>query len=109
MENNTVNWKVTSLNRELPDGDQYPEGKVLYAVWEASYEEGGKVASCGGSVGFREADPQHYTPYSQLTEEQVLQWIFEALGPDQVVSIQEALYQQVQNLISPKQADGVPW
>lgn len=108
-DNNAVQWKVSSLERTLPDGDVYPEGKVCVAFWQASYEEGDQTASCYGNVVFGDADPQQYTPYSQLTEEQVLQWIFESLGPDKVVTIQEDLYRQVQEALNPTYANGVPW
>lgn len=109
MANNTVQWQVGNLDRSLPDGDQYPEGKVYSAGWYATYEENGESAYAYGSVGFGEADPQHYTPYSQLTQEEVLQWVFETLGPDAVVSIQESLYKQVQEKLNPTHASGVPW
>lgn len=109
MSDTTVQWKVSGLDRTLPDGDQYPEGKVYAGGWIATYEEGGITASAYGSVVFGEADPQHYTPYSQITEEEALQWIFSVLGPERVVSIQESLYQEVQQKLNPTSANGVPW
>jgi len=35
--------------------------------------------------------------------------VFEVLGPDTIVSIQEGLYQQVQEKLHPSHANGKPW
>lgn len=104
-----VVWNVSGLDRTLPDGDAYPEGKVFAGGWTADYSENGASAHAYGSVGFGEADPASYTPYSQITKEQALEWIFAVLGPDQVINIQEGLYKQVQEQLNPTTANGKPW
>jgi hypothetical protein len=50
-----------------------------------------------------------FIPFNSLTEEKDLDWVFNALGVDQVVNIEETLYNQIQEKISPKDAAGVPW
>jgi hypothetical protein len=102
-------WDIAQLDRHLPDGDTCPDGAVYTAHWTASLEEDGESASAYGSVGFGSPDPSTFVPFSQLTKEEVLNWVFEALGPDQVVSIQEALYNQIQEKIHPTSEAGVPW
>ena len=102
-------WDIAQLERHLPDGDTCPDGSVYTAHWTASLEEDGESASAYGSVGFGSPDPSTFVPFSQLTKEEVLNWVFEALGPDQVVSIQEALYNQIQEKIHPTSEAGVPW
>jgi len=102
-------WAIANLERHLPDGDICPDGAVYTAHWTASLEESGETAGCYGSVGIGAPDPSNFTPFSSLTEEQVLGWVFDTLGVDQVVSIEEALYNQVQDKINPKDASGVPW
>jgi hypothetical protein len=85
-------------------------GTFLMAIhWTASLEEDGESASVYGSVGFSDPDPATFVPFSELTKEEVLNWVFEALGVDQVISIQEALYQQIQEKINPTSEAGVPW
>jgi hypothetical protein len=86
-------WDIAQLERHLPDGDTCPDGAVYTAHWTASLEEDGESASAYGSVGFSDPDPATFVPFSELTKEEVLSWVFEALGVDQVTSIQEALYQ----------------
>jgi hypothetical protein len=104
-----ANWAIANLERHLPDGDTCPDGAVYTAHWTASLEQDGKSASAYGSVGFGDPNPDSFTPFSSLTEEQVLTWVFETLGVDQVVTIEESLYNQVQQEINPTSAAGVPW
>lgn len=105
---NTV-WAIVSLERHLPDGEAYPDGAVYAAHWTAFLEEDGESASAYGSVGFGAPNPNKFTPFNSLTEEQVLTWVFDALGVNQVVNIQESLYKQIQQKIHPTSASGVPW
>lgn len=102
-------WAIANLERKLPDGNTPPDGQVYTAHWTASLEEQGESASAYGSVGFSDPDPSNYTPFDQLTEGEVLNWVFDALGVDQVTSIQEALYQQIQQKLNPTSATGTPW
>ena len=104
-----VVWSVPGVDRHLPDGDVCPQGCVYAGGWNATYEENGESAYAYGSVAFPEPDPNNYTPYSQLTEQEVLQWVFDALGVDKVVQIQESLYQRVQEKLNPTHKNGTPW
>lgn len=104
-----VLWSVPRVERRLPDGDACPEGCVYAGSWNATYEENGESARAYGTVNFPEPDPSNYTPYSQLTEQEVLQWVFDTLGVDRVVQIQENLYQQVQEQLHPTHESGTPW
>lgn len=104
-----VTWDIAQLERKLPDGDTCPDGAVYTAHWTASLEESGESASAYGSVGFGDPDPATFVPFSQLTKEEVLNWVFAALGPDQVVSIQEGLNNQIQQKLNPTSEAGVPW
>jgi hypothetical protein len=105
---NTV-WAIANLERHLPDGEVCPDGAVYTAHWTASLEENGETASAYGSVGFSDPDPSTFTPYSQLTEAEVVNWVLAALGVDQVVSIEESLHNQIQERLNPTSASGVPW
>ena len=104
-----VTWDIAQLERKLPDGDTCPDGAVYTAHWTASLEESGESASAYGSVGFSDPDPATFVPFNQLTKEEVLNWVFDALGIDQVVSIQEGLNNQIQQKLNPTSKAGVPW
>jgi hypothetical protein len=105
---NTV-WDIANLERHLPDGDTCPDGAVYTIHWTASLEEDGETASCYGSVGLGEPDPDNFTPFSELTKEEAVNWTLAALGVDQVVSIEEALHNQIQAKLHPTSESGVPW
>lgn len=105
---NTV-WDIAQLERHLPDGNTCPDGAVYTVHWTASLEEDGESASVYGSVGLGAPDPDNFVPFDQLTKDEVLNWLFEALGVDQVVGIQESLHNQIQAKINPTSATGVPW
>ena len=102
-------WDIAQLERHLPDGDTCPDGAVYTAHWTASLEEDGESASAYGSVGFSDPDPSTFVPFSELTKEEVTNWVFDVLGPDQIVSIEEGLYNQIQQKINPTSEAGVPW
>ena len=105
---NTI-WDIAQLERHLPDGDTCPDGAVYTVHWTASLEEDGETASSYGSVGLGEPEAKSFTPFSELTKEEVLDWTFAALGVDQVVSIEEALHNQIQQKVNPTSASGTPW
>lgn len=109
MADPAVVWSVPGVDRKLPDGDVCPEGCIYAGGWTAAYEENGASAYAYGSVGFPEPDPNNYTPYSQLTEAEVLQWTFDVLGAEQVASIENSLKAQVQEKLNPTHANGKPW
>lgn len=102
-------WDIAQLERHLPDGDTCPDGAVYTAHWTVSLEENGETASSYGSVGIGEPDPADFTPFDQLTKEQVVNWVLSTLGIDQVVTIEEALHNQIQQKLNPTSASGLPW
>lgn len=101
----TVIWNVASMQRDLPDGDTPPEGLVTIVHWTARLSE----ASSYGTVGLGEPDPDAYTPYDEVTEEQAIQWAKDALGPEEVTTIESFLTAQEQEILNPTTAEGVPW
>ena len=48
-------------------------------------------------------------PYADLTEETVIGWVKDALGPDKVLEIGQALLAQLEEQRHPSKAAGVPW
>lgn len=105
----TPTWAIANLERKLPDGDTPPEGQVYTAHWTVNLENQGESAGAYGSVGFGDPDPGNYTPFDQLTEDQVIGWVKSALGDEQVASIEAALAEQIQQKLNPTSSAGVPW
>ena len=99
----TIEWNIAQLERHLADGAVYT------AHWTVSLEEEGESASAYGSVGFSDPDPADFTPYDELTKEQVVGWVKDALGEEQVTSVEESLENQIQEKLNPTDSPGIPW
>jgi hypothetical protein len=99
----TAEWNIAQLERHLADGAVYT------AHWTVNLEDQGETAGAYGSVGFTDPDPSNFTPYEQLTKEQVVGWVKNALGEEQVASMEEALANQIQKKLNPTDASGIPW
>lgn len=54
-----------------------------------------------GSVGVALNEGDDFTPYDELTEAQVIGWVKDALGADQVASYEANVAQQIANLVNP--------
>ncbi len=76
-------WNVLDMVRETSSGG------VITVKWEcrASNDSGSEEAAIFGQNTFT-PDPSapDFTPYSNLTEDQVVNWVKSALGPDKVTS-----------------------
>lgn len=102
-------WAIANLERKLPDGNTPPDGQVYTAHWTVNLTDQGESAGAYGSVGFGEPDPNNYTPFDELTKDQVIGWVKDALGAEQVASIESSLQAQIQEKLNPTHSAGVPW
>ena len=95
-------WSVPTLERKLDDGF------VFTAHWRCTASDGDFSASSYGTAGFSQ-DPESasFTPYDQLTEEQVLGWVWND-GVDKE-SIEASLQSKIDANKNPTTANGVPW
>jgi hypothetical protein len=98
----TFTWAIAQLDRETADGF------VFTAHYTVNAADGTYTAGAYGSVGFER--PETLVPYADLTEEQVIGWVKEALGGDEkVTEIQDALQAQLDEQRTPSKASGKPW
>ena len=98
----TFTWKIAQLERETSDGFVFTAHYTVDA-FDGTYSSGAY-----GSVGFER--PENLIPYADLQEEQVVQWVQEALGGDEkVAEIQAALSTAIQEKLHPTKTGGVPW
>ena len=95
-------WSVPTLERKLDDGFVYT------AHWRCTASDGDFSASSYGTAGFTQ-DPESdsFTPYDQLTEEQVLGWVWND-GVDKDAT-EAALQAKIDANKNPTTANGVPW
>jgi hypothetical protein len=78
------------------------EADVVFTVhWTLSGTDGTYVGSVYGSVGIAFDKTKSYTPYSGLTQDQVISWVQEALGVDACMDYQLNINTQIANQVNP--------
>ena len=98
----TFTWTIANLERETDDGF------VFTAHYTVSAADGTYSAGAYGSIGFER--PENLVPFADLTEEQVIGWVKEALGGDEkVAEIEAALQAQIDEQRAPTKTSGTPW
>jgi hypothetical protein len=100
---------ITTINSMyvLPQVDGQTD-VVVNAIWQVTGVDGEHTASIGGNSQFTLEQGASFTPYSQLTEAQVIGWI----PADQIASAQACVEGQIQSLITPPsspQNTPLPW
>ena len=95
----TTTWTIAQLDRQTSNGF------VTTAHWTVSAVDGDYSASSYGSCGWADGTPT--TPYADLTEETVLDWIW-ANGVDKE-AVEASLQAQIDLQKNPVSATGVPW
>ena len=104
----TNTWGVVQL-------DCYPEYEgetdVVFTVhWTLNGTDGTYNGSVYGSVGLTLDEGATFTPYDQLTEAQVIGWVQDALGDEQVAAYEANVAQQIANQANPPVvAPPLPW
>ena len=98
----TFAWAIANLERETSDGF------VFTAHYTVSAADETYSAGAYGSIGFER--PEDLLPFADLTEEQVIGWVKEALGGNEkVAEIETALQAQIDEQRAPTKSAGVPW
>jgi hypothetical protein len=95
----TYNWDIVNLDRKTADGF------VFTAHYTVSAVDGEYTASTYGTVGYTQED-KSYTPFADLTKEQVIGWVKDSLGQE---TVETALAAQIEAQKNPVQKSGLPW
>ena len=93
-----ITYTIDNLDRQTSDN------LVVTAHWCVSAVDGEHSAGAYGSVGFTRGDS--FTPFDELTQEQVIAWVKEQLD---TAEIEANLAGQIAALKAPKTASGLPW
>lgn len=95
----TNTWLVEQMT-SYPEKDGYSD--VVFTVnWRVNANDGNYSATTYGSIGVTLDPEAPFTPYAQLTQEQVVGWVQSAMGAEQVAAIEFNLTTQIGNLINP--------
>ena len=98
-----ITWRVANMERETIDGFVMTAHYTVDAVTE----DGAYRSGAYGSASFER--PENLIPFSELSEELVVQWVQDALGAEKVEEVAAALNAQLEEQRHPTKAAGVPW
>jgi len=104
----TTTWIVEQMNC-------YPQAEgqtdVVFTVhWRVNATDGMYNSSSYGTVGVTYVAGSPYTPYADLTQDQVVGWVQAALGQEQVDAIAAGLATSIANQINPPVVTpSLPW
>jgi hypothetical protein len=104
----SATWTIAAL-------DAYPQAEgqqdVIFTIhWRASLSQDDKTAESYGSVPVTYVAGDPFTPYADLTQDQVVGWAKNALGAEKVAGIEASLATQLEQLINPTTiCPPLPW
>jgi hypothetical protein len=101
---NTITWHITNMTC-LPEVDGYTD-VVVQVTWKCIGTNGTYSAE-QYDINVFSFDPANFTPYSQLTQEQVLSWVWSTVDKNIIESV---VSEQLNNLANPPVvALPLPW
>ena len=103
-------WTITTMDRELTQGDKADVVTVLHYDVTDSETVGDNTFSgrVYGTVGLAEPGDS-FTPYADITAETAVAWAKSALGDDAVASVEASVAAQIAEAKTPTTGTGVPW
>jgi len=69
--------------------------------WRQNATDGTYNATVYGTVGLTYTPGSPFTPYADLTQDQVIGWVQDVLGPDQVIALEANVAAQIEAQINP--------
>jgi len=105
----TTTWIVEQMEC-VPQLDGM-DNVVKVVHWRANATDGTHNATSYGSVSLDSpTDPSKFVQYPNLTQNEVLTWVKDSLGSEQVDLINQGLQSSIQNQINPPiVAPPLPW
>lgn len=104
---NNMNWKIKNMMAKPHEGLENVVTSVLFEVSKTSGEfTVDYSSSCILTLG------DSFTPFADLTEDQVISWVKADLGEDMIKSIENSLDGQLESLTNPPVSPEIvelPW
>jgi hypothetical protein len=84
---------------------------VIFAIhWTLTGVNGDYTASVDSVTGVSFSEDTVFTPYAGLTEAQVIGWVQDTMGTEQVTAYEENVSQQINNqIVPPVVTPPLPW
>jgi hypothetical protein len=94
-----IEWNVVNMERKTDNGF------VVTVHYTVTTVDGEVTASTYGTVGYTQEE-DNFTPFEQLTKDQVVGWVQTSLDKD---AVEASLATQIEALKNPVQESGLPW
>ena len=96
---NTYIWVIEAMDC-VPQEDGQTD-VVMTVHWRQNATDGTYNATVYGAVGLTYTAGSPFTPYADLTQQQVIGWAQDALGAEQCAQITSNLDQQIADQVNP--------
>jgi hypothetical protein len=105
MTNITYTWVISQLDCAPHENGLDDVVKTIH--WRYQATDGAYTADCYGTVGVGDVDPDDFTPYPDLTKDQIVEWLEANLD---VESLEQGLAAELADLANPPiVSPDLPW
>ena len=103
-----MEWKIVSL--ECYPEYEGQENVVFTAHWNIAHEEDGFSGYAYGSAGLTLDPEAEFVAFADLTEAQIVGWVKDGLGEDQVAAYEASVTKQIDDQKNPPVVrPDLPW
>lgn len=96
---NIYNWTISALDCK-PQEDGLTD-VVVTAHWRVDATDGTHTSGVYGTQSFTLNQEGDFTPFEDLTQDQVVGWVKDNMGTEGVASLEANLDTQIENLVNP--------
>ena len=101
-------WTINNLDFYKSHGGK--TDVVFNVHWNCEDQDSdGNTGQCYGTARIPTDDLSDFTAYSDITKTKAIGWAKDALGEDEVASIEANVARQIAEQATPTKATGTPW
>ena len=106
-----LTWLITQLDRqETKDSLSDVVLNVNWYAYETKTVDGEDYSGKeSGTVTLNAPDSSNYKAYKSLTQDEVITWVKNVLGTDEITKIETSIATQITKATEPKVVSGLPW
>lgn len=105
----TFTWSILQMQTANVDNLQ---NFVCSAEWQLTGNDGVNTSSTSALFAYKTEDVTSFTPYTQLTEDQVLGWVKDRLGANGIAHFEGIVQSQLDKMATPfvnPEPQPLPW
>lgn len=103
----TYTWEITSLKTKTEGSNA---DAVVQTYWKKTgTDDTGNVGSFSGATPLTSVNAESFTPFADLTEAKVLDWIKAIVVNDYEVHVNAQIQKQIDEIVTPVTEKDMPW